>query len=189
LWRAIGVKGPAYEAIAGRRTKDVVEEITVDLAPSQAQIQEWVLFKQRQARGYLANEPIAYCDSAPCLEMLAQHNVPLALGTAASRDTTELVLGRLGLIHLFSIIVTAEDVKNGKPSPEIYQRIIAKVAVCPGKTIIVEDSLSGLEAAVRAQAYVASVRTGTRVAAPTFMGSFVNLHELLSEIGFPPSHR
>lgn len=182
LWQKVGIAGPPYEVIAGRTTKDVVTEFTAKLTPSPVQILEWVLFKQLQARQYLATQTIIYSDSISCPKVLARQEFQLALGTGASRDTTRLILKQLHLTEFFSIVVTGEDVKSGKPSPEVYLKIMAQAAVSPSRTLIIEDSSSGLEAAVRSKANVASVRTGKRVEAPRFVGSFADFHELLHRL-------
>ena len=106
----------------------------------------------------------------------------MAIGTGALRDTTNIVLSRLGIIGFFSIVVTAEDVRKGKPSPEIYLRVMAQAAVEPVKTLIIEDSTSGLEAAIASKAYVASVRKGEEINHPNFMGKFADLYALLLEL-------
>ncbi|HWP48984.1 MAG TPA: HAD family phosphatase [Candidatus Limnocylindrales bacterium] len=183
LWRRIGIRGPEYETIAGRKTCDVIKEFTAGLKPSPEQIQEWILFKQLQARRYFSAEVITYPDTVRALTTLAKYKARLALGTSASRDSTRMILNRLGISDLFSILVTGDDVKHGKPSPEIYLKIIQKAEISPHKTLIVEDSPSGLEAAIASTAYAASVRTGKKIEHPKFIGSFSDLCELLSKSG------
>jgi beta-phosphoglucomutase len=183
LWSRIGVKGPCYDTIAGRNTSEVITAFTSGLKPSGAQISEWVRFKQEEARKYLATHIITYDDTVLSLAALARSKVRLAVGTGASRDTADLVLKQLRIFDFFSITLTAGEVKKGKPSPEIYSKIITKAAVNPTKTLIIEDSHSGLEAALASGADVASVRTGREVLHPRFVGSFTDLRRLLHQIG------
>jgi beta-phosphoglucomutase len=179
LWRKLGIEGPPYGQIAGRKTSEVVTEVTNEMKPSAAQIREWVGFKQMRARQHMLTEEIVYGDSLSSLTALAREGVTLALATGASRETTDLVLRRQGLTGFFSIIVTAEDVTEGKPSPDCYQNIIARAALDPGKTLALEDSSCGLAAALAAEAYAASVRSGETVRHPRFIGSFADLTALL----------
>jgi len=183
LWRAIGIEGPEYEIIAGRKTADVVAEVTDKLKPSAEQIAQWVRLKQQQARKYLLTETIAFSDTIPCLAAIARSRIPMALGTTASRDTTDLVLNRTGLADVFCAIATGEDVRNGKPAPEIYLHLMLRAGMKPNQTLIIEDSSSGLKSGIASEAYVASVRTGKKVDDPRFIGSFSDLSELLKEIG------
>jgi len=183
LWQEIGVDGPDYKSIAGRKTEDVVAEFTAGLNPSEVQIAHWVSFKQIRARKYVSTEPIDFADTIPCLKAVARSGIRMAVGTTASRDTANLVLNRTGLADLFCRIATAEDVSNGKPAPEIYVHLMLGANMKPNQTLIIEDSASGLKAAIASEAYVASVRTGKKVDDPRFVGSFSDLSELVKEIG------
>jgi len=182
LWSMIGVQGPQYEAIAGRKTREVITSLAKKLKPGPAQIDEWTRFKQERARTYLTKEVITYDDTIPSLVALAQNNIPLALGTGASRETAELLLRGLGISKFFDIVLTAGDVQNGKPAPEIYLKIMSRLGVNPNATLIIEDSLSGLEAAAASQAWVAAVRSGHSVNHSRFIGCFSNLRDLLIKI-------
>ncbi|MHC4594401.1 MAG: HAD family hydrolase [Planctomycetota bacterium] len=183
LWRKIGIEGVQYETIAGRNTSEVVEEFTARLRPPAAQIHEWIFFKQSKAREYLSTEAIVYADTALCLAAVARSGIRMALGTGASRNATNIVLSRLGIGHFFQTIVTAEDVKNGKPLPDIYLRVMELTSMNPAKTLIIEDSPAGLEAATESEAYVASVRRGKKIDHPKFIGHFSNLLGLIKKLG------
>ncbi len=182
LWHKIGIEGPCYERIAGRKTVDVVTEIVAEQKPSDSQIREWVIFKQLRAREYLSTETILYNDTISCLEGFSNLCFQMAIATGASRETTSIILKRLREENLFSIILTAEDVKHGKPSPEIYEKVILQTRIEPERTLIIEDSFSGLKAAIASKAFVASVRTGNEISNSKFIGSFLNLQELLGKM-------
>lgn len=186
LWRLIGVTGRPYDQIAGRKTVEVVAELTVALDPSPEQIAEWVNFKQQRARKYLTTEKIVFHDSVECIGRLERQNVGLrlAIGTGASRETTAMVLGRFGWGEAFSVIVTGDDVVAGKPAPEIYLAAMERAGVSPQRTLIIEDSQSGLTAAVASRAYTASVRSGVKAENERFIGSFPDVRSLLSKLSY-----
>lgn len=183
LWSKIGINGPSYEIIAGRKTTEVIAWFTRQFMPSALQVKEWVVFKQQQARKYLTTQTIIYSDTFLSLAALSKAGIPLAVGTGASRPTAEFVLKRLGLVDLFTSILTAEDVLKGKPEPEVYLQIMTRAFVSPTKTLIIEDSRAGLQAAVASGAYVASVRTGYRLNHERFIGAFVDLRTLTLALG------
>lgn len=189
LWEKIGIEGPRYEQIAGRKTIDAVASVTAPLHPSEQQIREWVEFKQRRALEYLSELPIVYEDSIPALDSLAGSGKVLALGTSASGRSTRLAMEKLNGEKYFSLVVTGDDVENGKPDPEIYNRIMKSLEVNPGKTLIIEDSASGIQAALAANASVVSVRSGMMVHHPNFWGSFENLLSLITALGLPAVKR
>jgi len=187
LWRLARCAGPPYEVIAGRRTLDVVADVTSPLSPSAAQVREWVTFKQGRARRYLAEGDIAYPDTRLCLAALAATRMRRALATGASRETAEIVLARLGAREGWAAVVTADDVTAGKPSPEVYLAVMAVTECPPERTLVVEDSGAGLAAAAASGAHVASVRSGLPAASPRFLGAFDDLRAVLAKLGVATS--
>jgi HAD superfamily hydrolase (TIGR01509 family) len=183
LWQLVGMEGPAYAILAGRATRDVVSDVTAPLRPSAAQILRWTEFKQSAARRYLAATGTLFDDVIECVEAIARGGSRLALGTAASQATTTMLLDRTGLRRFFSLIVTADEVSAGKPSPEIYSRIMTAARVKPADCLVVEDSPSGIAAGISSGAFVISVRTGRRSDAAHFLGSFSDLRALLGWLG------
>jgi beta-phosphoglucomutase-like phosphatase (HAD superfamily) len=59
----------------------------------------------------------------------------------------------------FSVILDEADVEFGKPNPEIYLKVAARLGYHPNQCIVFEDSLSGIEAARGAGAKVVGVAT------------------------------
>lgn len=161
----------------------MVEEFTRSLSPTDRQLEDWTRFKQARARECLTTDDVSFPDSAICVKLLQRHGHRLALGTAASRDTATAVLTRQGWMTSFVCIVTGDDVRRGKPAPDIYQAAMKQSAVHPDRTLIIEDSQSGLEAAVASSAYVASVRSGLTSRSDRFVGAFPDLTTLLTAFG------
>lgn len=77
-------------------------------------------------------------------------NVALALATAAGKENRDLVLEGLGIASDFRVVIGAEDVRNGKPDPEIFLRAAGRLRVGPSRCVVFEDALAGVEAAGRA---------------------------------------
>ena len=57
------------------------------------------------------------------------------------------VVNYLGLADKFDLIYAGVDVKQGKPSPEIYLKTMKALGVSPDETLIFEDSEVGIQAA------------------------------------------
>lgn len=75
-----------------------------------------------------------------------------AVASTARRKNLENALAYIGANNDFDLIFAGEDVKNGKPSPEIYNKIMKHFGVSPQETLIFEDSPVGIEAAISAGA-------------------------------------
>jgi len=78
---------------------------------------------------------------------LATH---VALVTTSGRDATGAVLSALDLAGCFDLIVTADDVEATKPNPEGYQRALGHFSVEASRALTLEDSPSGIRAALAA---------------------------------------
>jgi HAD superfamily hydrolase (TIGR01509 family) len=85
----------------------------------------------------------------------AAAHVPLAVASGALRHEIDLILASAGIADCFAAIVSSEDVRQGKPSPEGFllalERLRARGAdAVPQDCIVIEDSQPGVEAARRA---------------------------------------
>ena len=63
-----------------------------------------------------------------------------------------------GLLDLFDVVVTADDVENGKPAPDLFLLAAERLGVAPEDCIVYEDGDPGLEAAARAGMRAVDVR-------------------------------
>jgi HAD superfamily hydrolase (TIGR01509 family) len=83
-------------------------------------------------------------------------NLPLAVASGALRHEIETILTTAGLMHHFKVIVSAEDVEQGKPEPEIFLKALAMLnrhngdAIQAGECVVIEDSKEGIKGARRA---------------------------------------
>jgi len=73
-----------------------------------------------------------------------------AVASSAPRENIDVVLEAIGLAGCFEAIVSAEDVRRGKPDPEVFLAAAARLGVEPRRSIVVEDAAAGVEAARRA---------------------------------------
>ena len=175
LWRHIGITGPEYAAIAGRTTSDVIREVTGALDPSERQVDAWIRFKQSRARDLNLSMAKCFPDTMRTLRSLSDRGISLALGTSASTESMQLILDRFALRPYFSSIVNAKGDIRGKPHPDVYSKIGVDLRIPPDSTLIIEDSASGLQAAMAAHAYAISVRTGLSLSNDRFLGAFDDL--------------
>jgi beta-phosphoglucomutase family hydrolase len=84
--------------------------------------------------------------------------LPMAVGTGASRKSTEVQLNELGIARYFDVIVTADDVIRHKPNPDTFLKCAELMGVAPEKCQVFEDGVLGIEAAKKAGMMVTDVR-------------------------------
>ncbi|MGC6414068.1 MAG: HAD family hydrolase, partial [Bacteroidia bacterium] len=62
-------------------------------------------------------------------------------------------LSKVGLLSAFDAIVDANQVVNGKPHPETFNKAADMLNMAPHECIVFEDSVSGIQAAKTAEMY------------------------------------
>jgi len=73
--------------------------------------------------------------------------VPLALASNSGREIVDTALATARLTEAFDAIVTADDVSDGKPAPDIYLLACERLGVRPEDSLALEDTPSGIAAA------------------------------------------
>jgi len=81
------------------------------------------------------------------IESAKAKNIPMAIGSAAIPFNIDFVLDNLNIRHYFSTIVSAHDVVESKPNPEVYLKAARLLNVEPTNCIVFEDAPKGVEAA------------------------------------------
>jgi HAD superfamily hydrolase (TIGR01509 family) len=90
----------------------------------------------------------------------ARRNCPyLGLATMSHCPQVQRVLQILQLTDAFDFVASRDDVQRGKPDPEIYQMVAAELGVSPGVCLVVEDSPTGVQAALAAGMHCIAVTT------------------------------
>ncbi len=98
---------------------------------------------------------------ATLLAAFAHAGWPQAVGSSAPPGNVELLLGATVTSRYFQQVVTGDDVKYGKPNPEVFLTAATKLNVEPSRCVVFEDAVAGVEAAKAA---------GMRCVAVTFVG-------------------
>ena len=96
------------------------------------------------------------------LELLRSLRGKAKLGLASMSDRAVIhhMLRTMNLQRFFDAVVTADDVANPKPHPEIFLKCADKLESSPEKCVVVEDSVFGVEAAKKAKMGCIAVLTG-----------------------------
>jgi HAD superfamily hydrolase (TIGR01509 family) len=84
------------------------------------------------------------------LEKTAEHGWRLALVTSNLRARAENWVGRNGFSPVLNTVVSAEEVRRGKPFPDLYELALSRSGCVVADSIAVEDSPQGAEAALAA---------------------------------------
>jgi HAD superfamily hydrolase (TIGR01509 family) len=97
------------------------------------------------------------------ISRLKSLDIKVAVVTNSIRKTTEFMLEYAGLLRYLDVVVTNEDVLEGKPSPEGYLMAMKQLGAASDATLVIEDGVYGIAAAQAAGATVIPVRNPAEV--------------------------
>jgi len=91
------------------------------------------------------------------LSKLKNSGYNLAVCSNSIRNTIETMMEKSGLAPYLDFIISNQDVKHGKPDPEMYNKAISKLELKPNECLIVEDNENGIKAALASGANLLKV--------------------------------
>lgn len=96
---------------------------------------------------------------APVLEMAQRYAETLPMGVATNEHfgVANIVMRTTGLAPMFQVMVTADEVDNPKPAPDLFLECASRLGVEPARCHVYEDSRFGIAAAKAAGMSVTDV--------------------------------
>ena len=81
------------------------------------------------------------------IDILKQHNIPMAVASSSAADLIDVVLKRLDIQKYMEFAHSAEHEANGKPFPDVFLSTAKRLGVAVANCVVFEDSLNGVKAA------------------------------------------
>lgn len=130
-----GTSGKSMEAIISRFVPDVDAALVREkvYAMVHARVQQGVPKKPG------LDELLAY---------LAEQGVPMAVASSSALEVIKTNLANGGVSEYFGELVTGAGMAHPKPEPDIFLKTAEAMGVDPARTLVFEDSLSGVRAGV-----------------------------------------
>jgi HAD superfamily hydrolase (TIGR01509 family) len=94
---------------------------------------------------YAKCKPIFYHEYA--LSRLKNSGYNMAICSNSIRNTIEVMMQKSSLDQYLDFYISNQDVENGKPDPEMYNKAIERMGLDPKDCMIVEDNENGIKAA------------------------------------------
>jgi HAD superfamily hydrolase (TIGR01509 family) len=147
-----------YSAVAGLRTDEAFMQLFGDAGISVDARDIARLVAKKREIAYLLLEkasPLA----ADCQQTIRNLSgrARLAIASSSSDRNVELFLKASGTAPCFHLVLSGESVLHAKPHPAIYQEALKRLEVAPESVLVVEDSISGVQSAIRAGVRVAAI--------------------------------
>ena len=122
-----------------------------------ASVEELMQRRGEIATDFFANRVDLFPFAKTTLEQLREMKLPLAVATSSVSASARPLLDRTGIRSLFSVVITGDEVQQGKPHPDIYLRAAEKLGISPEACLVIEDSLAGIAAGKAANMRVAAI--------------------------------
>jgi HAD superfamily hydrolase (TIGR01509 family) len=93
------------------------------------------------------------------LSKLKDRGYKLAVCSNSIKDTIQVMMEKSDLLKYLDFYLSNQDVKHGKPDPEIYNNAMNRLGLKPTECLIVEDNPNGIAAAKASGAHVMQVHS------------------------------
>ncbi len=147
-------KEDVFFAMGGRPTMDIVvelnDEYNLKLDPGAVALAKREAFLRRLPTVTMIDEVAEFAQSL-------RGKIPMAIATGGTRMVIEKTLKAAGISDWFDEVVTADDVAEGKPAPDIFLYAAKLLGVQPSRCLALEDAPAGILAAQRAGMMVIAV--------------------------------
>lgn len=148
--RGVHLTDEMFRSTFGQRN-DTILRIWVGESITDEQIRAISDEKEAAYRAIVAERGIALLPGiARRIAQLRERGWRQAIASAAPRANVEAIIAALDLGGVIDGFVGAEDVRHGKPDPEVFQRAAALLGAAPERCVVVEDAPAGVEAGRRA---------------------------------------
>jgi len=143
--------------IYGRTNREWITDLFGKLP--EEQLMEYTEEKEGLFRKLFVDEIRPVKGLVKFLDLLDEHQILRAIGTSAPRSNVDFTLTKTNTVKYFPTILNDTFVTHSKPHPEIYLKSAAALGLPNDQCIVIEDSLSGVEAGQRAGSKVIGVTT------------------------------
>lgn len=117
------------------------------------------------------------------LQELKSKGIKIGLGSASKNSP--MILEKIGLSHLFDVVVDGNSITRAKPDPEVFLLGARRLGVEPSQCVVFEDAIAGIQAARNAgMACVGIGEPETLAMADTVIPGFegISLEKLLTRL-------
>ena len=91
------------------------------------------------------------------LEEATGLNLPIAVASSATMPSIKLIVDALKIGRYFHNLSSGDEVKSGKPAPDVFLLAASRMQVHPSNCLVIEDTEAGVEAAKRAGMRVVAI--------------------------------
>lgn len=147
FFAARGWEAPDLALFTGRRAEDV---FVAEPGPWTG-LDPATLSDEVMAFVHAGEDPLPVPGAVALIAAAVEYDVPVAVVTSAGADWVDRAVGgTLDSLHHLEVVVTRDDVVDGKPDPAGYLLACERLGVDPAGAMAVEDAPAGVRAALGA---------------------------------------
>jgi beta-phosphoglucomutase len=143
---------------AGHKNEEILPKI-LGRALHAEELTRFAEQKEARYRELYAGQIELHAGADAFLDLLAARGVARAIASAAPLENRKLVLGATGLASRMGAVVGAEEVKRGKPAPDLFLEAARRIGAAPANTLVFEDAVAGVQAGLAAGMRVCGITT------------------------------
>lgn len=135
----------------GRTNEDIIA-YAIGKKPEPEMVEELAREKEAVYRDMCrddAENTVLAPGAVELLDFLKANNIPMTIATMSEKDNVDFYIEEFTLAKWFNIdkIVYSDGTLPGKPAPDIYLKAAKNLGLKPEECIVVEDAISGIDAA------------------------------------------
>ena len=138
-----------FEKIFGQQSPEIIRKL---MGPNvdEITIEKWANLKEKYYRDMVKDQLKPLPGVIELIKELYDLKFKLAVGSSGPRENVELLLTSLKIKKYFNAVITAAEIKRGKPEPDVFLEAAKRVKIKPNKCVVIEDAPVGIESAKRA---------------------------------------
>ena len=123
------------------------------------------------------------------LESIKSQKILVGLASNAIRENVKMILNELKIYNEFESIICGDEVENGKPNPEMFNKTVKRFKLDKKDCLIFEDSIEGLQGAVNSGIDAIGVKSSSSdkilksAGAKGTIKNYLNINFKLKKIG------
>nr|MDO8115870.1 HAD family phosphatase [Candidatus Sigynarchaeota archaeon] len=151
----------------GRRPPDITRDLIFNGKPddeldekSRTLLYQMASEKIQTFRSLIPVKPPILPGLPSLLDQAKTLGLKLAVCSSTPLQNVTIILERIGLLQYFDALVTAEDVRVGKPDPEAFLKAAEKLGLQKSHVLVIGDSIHDVKGAMQGGLKIIAVATG-----------------------------
>ncbi len=148
-----------FKAGFGKKNQEIIPNL-LGWSSDPAEVQSLADRKEELYRELVRQHGVTILPGArELLVALKEASIPRSVGSSTPRSNLDAIFAVTGLDELFTAVVSANDVTNGKPAPDVFLVAADRLGLATADCLVIEDAHVGIEAALSAGMKVLAVAT------------------------------